>query len=65
MSEDTETPRPADAAGRLDGLVGRLREACNGHPSAKIKWPHRLLHDAADAIEQLKNYVEMDASPLQ
>ena len=23
MSEDTETPKPADVAGRLDGLVGR------------------------------------------
>ena len=24
MTEETETPRPADVAGRLDGLVGQL-----------------------------------------
>ena len=48
-----ETPRPADVAGRLDGLVGRLREACNGHPFATVPWPHRLLHEAADEIERL------------
>ena len=28
----------------------RLREACNGKP-AKIQWPHRLLHEAADALD--------------
>jgi hypothetical protein len=34
-------------------LVARLRAACIGHPDAKIAWPHRLLHDAADTIEAL------------
>ena len=29
MSEDTETPKPADVAGRLDGLVRLLIEADN------------------------------------
>ena len=28
----------------------RLRDACNGKP-AKIQWPHRLLHEAADALD--------------
>lgn len=36
-----------------DGLVARLREACNGKP-AKIEWPHRVLHDAANEIERLR-----------
>ena len=31
-------------------LIERLRDACNGQ-SAKIPWPHRLLHEAADALE--------------
>jgi hypothetical protein len=34
-------------------LVERLREACNGHPHAKIAWPHRVLHEAADTIARL------------
>lgn len=33
-------------------VVKRLRAACNGHPAAKIPWPHRLLHEAADLIEK-------------
>lgn len=32
------------------GLVERLRAACTGHPFAKIEWPHRLLHEAADTL---------------
>lgn len=36
-----------------DNLVMRLRSACNGHPTALIPWPHRLLHDAASEIERL------------
>lgn len=36
------------------GLVARLREACDGHPHAKIEWPHRILHEAADEIERLQ-----------
>ncbi len=34
-----------------DDLVSRLREQCNGHPHAKIAWPHRILHEAAIALE--------------
>ena len=29
----------------------QLRAACVGHPVAEIPWPHRLLHDAANAID--------------
>lgn len=36
----------------------RLREACKGHPAASVTWPHRLLHDAADEIEQLRADVD-------
>lgn len=35
-------------------IIERLNEACNGHPHAKIPWPHRLLHDARDEIERLR-----------
>lgn len=34
----------------MGDLVFRLRNACVGKP-AKIPWPHRLLHEAADTIE--------------
>ncbi len=39
-------------------IVGRLRSACDGHPHAKIEWPHRILHEAADEIASLKSQVE-------
>lgn len=29
-------------------VAERLRAACVGHPNARIPWPHRLLHDAAE-----------------
>lgn len=32
-------------------LVERLRAECSGHPHAKIAWPHRILHEAASALE--------------
>jgi mannose/cellobiose epimerase-like protein (N-acyl-D-glucosamine 2-epimerase family) len=32
-------------------LAALLRQAATGHPEAKIPWPHRLLHEAADALE--------------
>lgn len=37
-----------------DELVERLHDACNGHPNAKIPWPHRLLHDAAAELTRLR-----------
>lgn len=33
--------------------AANLRAACNGHPHAKIPWPHRVLHDGADTIDDL------------
>lgn len=35
-------------------LVQRLREACKGYRYVKIPWPHRILHEAADRIEELE-----------
>lgn len=35
-------------------LATELRDACTGHPVASIRWPHRLLHRAADEIERLQ-----------
>jgi hypothetical protein len=32
----------------------KLLEAANGHPHAKIPWPHRLLHDASARIVDLE-----------
>lgn len=40
--------------GQGDDLPNRLREACDGHPHAKIPWPHRLLHEAAEEILRLR-----------
>lgn len=38
----------------MNDIIDRLKEACNGHPTAKIPWPHRLLHDAIAEIERLQ-----------
>jgi len=38
----------------MTDLVERIRGACDGHPHAKIEWPHRILHEAADRIEALE-----------
>ena len=38
----------------MNNLVERIRAACDGHPHAKIEWPHRILHEAADRIEALE-----------
>ena len=46
------TPLPTKAAEIRAGLVAELRAACVGHPNASIAWPHRVLHQAADLIEQ-------------
>lgn len=35
------------------GIAQRLREACDGHPHAKIPLPHRVLHEGANEIERL------------
>lgn len=43
--------KPSPATLGINDLAKRLREACDGHPHAKIPWPHRLLHEAASAIE--------------
>ena len=42
----------------MSDIVERLHEACNGHPHAKIAWPHRLLHDAVAEIERLRAEVK-------
>lgn len=34
-------------------IAARLRAACNGHPDAKVPWPHRVLHEGADTIDEL------------
>lgn len=38
----------------MSDLVARLKAACVGHPDAKIPWPHRLLHEAADELTSLR-----------
>jgi len=44
-------PSPAD-------VVGKLRALCVGHPYAKVAWPHRELHEAADLITALEARAE-------
>ena len=39
-----------------DDILDRLKAACVGHPNSKIKWPHRLLHDAIQEIINLQIY---------
>ncbi|MFV1850136.1 MAG: hypothetical protein ACMZ66_05450 [Thalassospira sp.] len=48
MSENN--PMGSDEAKNDRDIVAELRAKCVGHPNAEIKWPHRLLHDAADEI---------------
>ena len=35
-------------------IADQLRAACVGHTHAKIRWPHRLLHNAAEEIDRLR-----------
>jgi len=42
----------------MPDIVEQLNEACDGHPSATIPWPHRLLHNAADEIKRLRDRYE-------
>ena len=39
-------------------LIERVRAACNGHPHAKIAWPHRILHEAAAALSSQAAEIE-------
>jgi len=46
-------------------IAERLLAACNGYPSAPIKWPHRLLHEAVEALNASKAALNLvkDAIP--
>jgi hypothetical protein len=35
-------------------IIEQLLGACNGHPYAKIPWPHRVLHNAVNEILRLR-----------
>lgn len=55
MTEDTETAPPADVAGRLAGLVRRLRQHALPDPHDEREVLHApLLMEAADELERLK-----------
>lgn len=41
----------------MTDIVEELRDASSGHPDAVIPWPHRVLHEAADEIERLRQTV--------
>ena len=58
MNEDTETPKPTDVAGRLDGLVRRLRQHALPDPHDEREVLHApLLTEAADALERLRSAI--------
>ena len=38
----------------MSDLIERLSAACDGHPNAKMPWPHRLLHEAIAEIARLR-----------
>lgn len=47
-------------------IADELRKACSGHPHAKIAWPHRLLHRAADELDAKdKRIAELEAGRWQ
>jgi hypothetical protein len=41
-----------------EDIVDRLRRFANGHPHAKIPWPHYVLHEGADEIIALRQKCE-------
>ena len=43
-----------------EDIVDKLRWAACGHPFAKIYWPHRVMHEAADEIERLRKALVID-----
>jgi len=57
-------PQPAVTVKPLDDngseILVRLKAACTGTP-AKIKWPHRLLHDAIAEIEECHRNIGVKA----
>lgn len=42
-------------SGKRKTIRERLLAACDGHPHARIPWPHRLLHDAENEIGKLED----------
>ncbi len=46
----TTLPTPNAA---LTEISEAVRSLCNGHPHAKIAWPHRELHEIADRLDRL------------
>ncbi len=38
----------------MTDLPELLRSGCVSYSNALVKWPHRLLHEAADEIERLR-----------
>lgn len=46
-------------------IAADVRAACNGHPAANIPWPHRLLHEAADALERAGTVEHPKAGTLE
>lgn len=46
-------------------IPDRLRQVCNVHIFAKIAWPHRLLHEAAEEIERLQRLLDAEEAALK
>lgn len=46
----------------MTDIVEKLMEASVGHPVARIPWPHRVLHEAADEIKRLRAALQFIAS---
>lgn len=39
-------------------LIERIESKCEGYPYAKIYWPHRLLHEIIEVLEQKQKDTE-------
>lgn len=53
--EAAEAARVSSASapvGTVRDIVDRLSDYCDGHPHARIPWPHRVLHDAIAEIKR-------------
>lgn len=60
-SQGTDARKAKLEAITADSICDDLMKACNGHPHAKIAWPHYLLHNAHYFIQ--KQQREIDRLP--
>jgi len=58
---DDPPSEPSVEEPKTPDIIERLLAACDGHPFAKIPWPHHLLHDAVAEITALRSRAPQSA----